>query len=193
MDNVLRIVHPLNEDVKSALMCTSGPSKEVGTISRRLSSYLCGVVLLGWAVAPGCVNWPGGGVPTETPRPSPAATAGCTSDEWMPSSAGGYETQGEPVSAGLWVLILTGSLQDVVAGRSIKIIVKMTGSGALVIGATLGSAQLTPETAPQRHTGSNWDRPGPEWGTSWVFPTSGCWKVQASTGSHHADVWLKVL
>jgi hypothetical protein len=56
----------------------------------------------------------------------------------------------------------------------------MTGSGDLAISATGPNGTVVePIWGPERHGGSTWERPGDEWGTGWIFPSPGCWTVNA--------------
>lgn len=65
------------------------------------------------------------------------------------------------------------------AGKPAKIVVRMTGQGTLRLWADgPGNAQLKPEETTA-HAGSNWDRPGAEWGSIWNFPRPGCWRLHA--------------
>jgi hypothetical protein len=43
---------------------------------------------------------------------------------------------------------------------------------------------------PDRHGGSNWVHPGSEWGTGWFFWEKGCWRIHATRGKTHGDVFL---
>ena len=43
------------------------------------------------------------------------------------------------------------------------------------------------------HGGSNWQRPGQEWGTGFNFPTPGCWTITVSRGETRAEISLDVL
>src|SRR5260370_426041 len=45
---------------------------------------------------------------------------------------------------------------------------------------------------PAFHLGSNWDKPGDEWGAGYVFTVPGCWDLRAVRGQARADVWLLV-
>ena len=54
-----------------------------------------------------------------------------------------------------------------------------------------GSAALPPAVqAAEIATGSNWNRPGEEWGSSFVFAEPGCWQIRASRESDVADLWI---
>jgi hypothetical protein len=75
----------------------------------------------------------------------------------------------------------------------LKIAWRMTGSGDLQVTATSPSgATVAPAWGPEAHGGSNWDRPGDEWGTGWVFDQPGCWQLHLARDVGSADVWLEV-
>jgi hypothetical protein len=42
----------------------------------------------------------------------------------------------------------------------------------------------------ERHSGSNWARPGAEWGTAFKFPGAGCWDLRVTGGKTVGDVWV---
>ncbi|HXM53047.1 MAG TPA: hypothetical protein VN913_07210 [Candidatus Binatus sp.] len=76
-----------------------------------------------------------------------------------------------------------------------KIVWRMGGHGAFNIGAktTDGtSAQLT--FGPELHDGSTWNVPNTdEWGTGFIFPTAGCWRVHAWRDGTTGDVYFLVV
>ena len=78
------------------------------------------------------------------------------------------------------------------AGEPAKIVVRMTGQGTLRLWAEgPGAAQIEPdETTPR--AGSNWDRPGAEWGSIWSFPRPGCWRLHADRGGATGTLDLMV-
>ncbi len=43
-----------------------------------------------------------------------------------------------------------------------------------------------------KHGGSNWDRPGGEWGTGFNFPVAGCWDLHVMGGTTVGDVWIVI-
>ena len=74
-----------------------------------------------------------------------------------------------------------------------KIVWRMTGSGSFHIAArhTDGSmARLT--FGPEAHGGSTWVKPGDEWGTGFIFPETGCWRIHAQRADLAGDVYLLV-
>lgn len=60
-----------------------------------------------------------------------------------------------------------------------KIAVRMTGHGDLRLWAVGPEAERLEPEGVTPHTGSNWERPGDEWGSYWKFPSRGCWTVHA--------------
>ncbi|AWS44345.1 hypothetical protein DKM19_26355 [Streptosporangium sp. 'caverna'] len=78
-------------------------------------------------------------------------------------------------------------------GKTVKIAWRMTGSGPLRVSATHpDGTRATFAFGPEEHSGSNWKRPGDEWGTGLVFPKAGCWKVRLSRDTGTGEVWLPV-
>jgi hypothetical protein len=105
----------------------------------------------------------------------------------------GPEVRGTGDDATLYGLIMTQKPMPVRAHEDVKIVWRMTGSGPLRL------ATVSPEgTAvalrwgPEPHGGSNYKRPGDEWGAGYVFTTPGCWHLRAQRTTGSADVWLEV-
>lgn len=119
----------------------------------------------------------GAGWARRTGVPAPSCPA---SNIYSPGPSG-FEVEGAG-DRSLWALLfLTSNDGTLPARREVKIVFRMTGSGDLSIRAVgPNGQQLNPEWGPEAHGGSNWQRPGEEWGTGWVFPAAGCWTVQAS-------------
>ncbi|MEO3892692.1 hypothetical protein [Nonomuraea sp. B5E05] len=142
-----------------------------------------------------------GGVPTgvATPAPSGAASAtpgtgrsgGCK-DAVAPADGGFPEVQGTAQDAELWGLLFV-KRTPIRHGDEIKIVWRMTGEGPLHVKATLpGGAAATLVWGPEEHGGSTWRRPGQEWGTGFVFPEPGCWKIELTRTRGSGHVWLAV-
>lgn len=90
--------------------------------------------------------------------------------------------------ATLWALFFA---PKAVAGQEIKIVWRMTGDGDLTMDAVGPDGETTkPSWGPEPHGSSSYRRPGDEWGTGWVFPTKGCWTVNAvrTTGKAHLTI-----
>ena len=78
--------------------------------------------------------------------------------------------------------------------REAKIVWRMTGSGAIALEAIGPQGErISPEWGPEPHTGSNWNRPGDEWGTGFRFPAAGCWNVQVTRDDSVATVGILVV
>jgi hypothetical protein len=55
-----------------------------------------------------------------------------------------------------------------------------------------GGLAIGPIDGPTYHGGSNWVRPGDQWGTGWEFPVPGCWTFRVETGAFTAEISLDV-
>jgi hypothetical protein len=137
---------------------------------------------------------------TATPQPMSRATslptgpATCRPTSFAPynNSNGLQEGRGQATSAELWALIFADP-QSIQANQEIKIVWRMTGSGDFhVVARHAGGVQVNPVQGPEPHTGSNWNRPGGEWGTVFKFPSSGCWNLHATLGTASGEIWIMV-
>jgi hypothetical protein len=93
----------------------------------------------------------------------------------------------------LWALFMPGPA-GWSAGAEIKIVWRMTGSGDLTMSATgPGGRTTSPTSGPDAHSGSNFDHPGDEWGTIWIFPVAGCWTLNAArAGGQTGELAVRV-
>lgn len=66
-------------------------------------------------------------------------------------------------------------------GEEVKFVLRMTGEGDLDVSATQpdGSAGEI-AWGPEAHGGSNFQRPGDEWGFGVTFTEPGCWTIEVS-------------
>lgn len=145
-----------------------------------MSGALTGVALL-----TGCSE----ATPAATPATSSTGSTSTVAKPPCPPSAdypissdsGNTEAQGVGSGVTLWALFFPREGErELRASKQTKIVWRMTGTGDLRIRATgPDDVTVTPTWGPELHTGSNWSRPGTEWGTGWIFPTAGCWTVQA--------------
>jgi hypothetical protein len=91
----------------------------------------------------------------------------------------------------LWALMFSG--YPVPARQQAKIVWRMPGTGAASFSATgPDGRRIGLAWGPGLHGGSNWNRPGTEWGTGFTFPTPGCWTVHVRVGSHTAEAGVLV-
>lgn len=80
-------------------------------------------------------------------------------------------------------LMPNGEPINIPVDTEVKIVWRVSGTGDLLIHA-MGphGVSLDADWGPEPHSGSNWNRPGDEWGTGWTFPESGCWTFELSRG-----------
>jgi hypothetical protein len=132
-------------------------------------------------------------VSTATTLPSaPLGAPGCQPPSSLHASTEGFpEVQATATGVQLWALLFTHP--PLHARQEIKIVWRMTGAGPFHV-STRGphSMPAHPTFGPEAHESSNWNRPGEEWGTGFIFPVAGCWDLHASRGKASGDVWLVV-
>jgi hypothetical protein len=106
----------------------------------------------------------------------------------------GPQVQGTGHGAQLWGLLMFAHVGPARVGDQEKIVWRMTGSGLLALTAVSPSGvRRRPVWGPEAHGGSNWNKPGQEWGAGYVFTMPGCWDLRANRGSAYADVWIRVI
>lgn len=129
-----------------------------------------------------------------TPSAVRAATVGamhCATSVPTPSNASFLEVRGITTHGSLWALMFYRP--PAAAGMTEKIVLRITGRGPIhVVGIGPTGQRIKPAWGPEQHGGSNWNRPGSEWGTGWRFPTAGCWHIHAKRSGASGNVWLKV-
>jgi len=129
------------------------------------------------------------------PAPALASRAGshiCPGYAHTRSKIGLNEVQGVAPHGSLWALLFYAP--PAATHTTEKIVIRMTGSGPLHIEADgPRGGTVHPYFGPEPHTGSNWIRPGDEWGTGWRFPGPGCWRLHASRRHAIGDIWLRVV
>jgi hypothetical protein len=81
-----------------------------------------------------------------------------------------------------------------VAGRhDVKIVWRMTGSGPLSLAAYDGRGRrIALAWGPVDHGGSNYRRPGAEWGGGYRFRRPGCYRLTARRTHGGGEAWLRV-
>jgi len=94
----------------------------------------------------------------------------------------------------MWGLIMaTGGGSPLHAHEDVKIVWRITGRGELHLTATGPDGRgHALEWGPDRHAGSNYSRPGDEWGAGYRFTGPGCWTLEAKRGRASARVWLDI-
>jgi hypothetical protein len=104
----------------------------------------------------------------------------------FPEIQGSMSTDGE-----MWALLFFDKAH---AKEEAKIVWRITGSGKqfIVQGRHEDGTVISPIWVAD-HGGSNWDRPGYEWGTGFNFPKPGCWTLIATRGTTIGEIRLDVL
>ncbi|WP_159540810.1 hypothetical protein [Aeromicrobium sp. 9AM] len=128
---------------------------------------------------------------TPTPAPSlgPLGQAGCKPASPFISA----ELQGTPEEAGtsLYGMVFVRSDGPLPVGESIKVAWRMTGKGDLTVRLIDPDGRRKKlDWGPEAHGGSNYHRPGDEWGTGFTLAKPGCWELRFSRDSSHASVWI---
>jgi len=78
-------------------------------------------------------------------------------------------------------------------GKDIKVVWRMTGSGAFTFTASDADRKtVSLDWGPTAHGSSNWTHPGDEVGTGFTFPHSGCWNIHVARSDVAGDLWLEV-
>jgi hypothetical protein len=135
-----------------------------------------------------------GSANTTSPNQAAQGAAGCDPASPITSTPSlGPEVQGSGDNATLSGLIMAQKPMPVRVDEDVKIVWRMTGSGPLQLSTVSpeGTA-VALQWGPEAHTGSNYDRPGNEWGAGYLFTTAGCWHLHAQRTTGSADVWLEV-
>jgi hypothetical protein len=103
------------------------------------------------------------------------------------------EVRGAGRGATLYGLLMSTKPLPIRSGEQVKVVWRMTGSGPLRLTATNPHGRrVLLQWGPESHGGSNYHRPGEEWGAGYRFGTAGCWHLQARRTNGVADVWLRV-
>jgi hypothetical protein len=129
---------------------------------------------------------------------TPQARATATAEVCQPSQIQASETsfpeiQGTMHSDGeVWALLFFDKAH---ATEEVKIVWRITGQdGSLAVeGRHEDGIVISPVWGPEAHEGSNWERPGAEWGTGFNFPKPGCWTLTATRGKTIGEIRLAVL
>lgn len=125
------------------------------------------------------------------PAQTALSTNGCAISAPRTSAIGFPEVKGINRHGMLWALLFYTPPAKVTVTE--KIVLRQTGRGALkIVGIGPDHQVIHPSWGPEYHSGSNWNRPGSEWGTGWIFPTSGCWHLHGQRRHASGNVWLEV-
>ncbi|MCA2221099.1 hypothetical protein [Nonomuraea aurantiaca] len=134
----------------------------------------------------------GDGTPAASPKPTPATTrVGCHGTPVIIQGDGFPEVRGASQDAEVWGLLFAPV--PFKRGKEVKIVWRMTGEGPLKVTAALpDGTRAKPTFGPEQHGSSSWRRPGEEWGTGFVFPKAGCYRVDLTRTHGSGHLWLPV-
>jgi len=130
-----------------------------------------------------------------TTAPATPTQAACDPSPLMTTENGLTEVQGTMHTEGeLWALLF---FNQAWVDNELKIVWRVTGEGEFSVEARHQEGTLItvlgPIWGPEFHEGSNWERPGDEWGTGFNFPEPGCWTLMVKRGETIGEIRLKVL
>jgi hypothetical protein len=132
-----------------------------------------------------------GATPTQS---APIATQPvCQPSLAQPSKNDFPEIQGTMKSEGeLWALLF---FDKAYAQQEVKIVWRIAGTGKKfdITAQHEDGTIIHPIWGPEYHGGSNWERPGDEWGTGFNFPKPGCWTLTVTLGATTGEIRLEVL
>jgi len=142
-----------------------------------------------------CAGWPTPDRPAATPvQPAPTATQPtCQPSLAQPSKNDFPEIQATMKSTGeIWALLFFDQAH---AKQEAKIVWRITGTGKQfdITAQHEDGTIIHPIWGPEYHGGSNWERPGEEWGTGFNFPEPGCWTLTVTLGATTGEIRLQVL
>ena len=129
------------------------------------------------------------------PRPvasGPAASCADPSPLGTAPGVGGTEISGRGVGAQLHGLVFAQPPLRIGA-EPLKIAWRMTGRGPLrarAFGAD--GREVTLAWGPESHGGSNYHRPGDEWGVGYRLPQPGCYRLTFARSVGRAEAWIRV-
>ena len=134
------------------------------------------------------------------------ATGGCTSGDGAGGSSStatlavpreseasvpGHEVRAISTTMEAWALLYEPSPWK--PGQEVKVVWRVTGAGDFrVVAVGPESQEVPPVSGPTEHFGSNWDRPGDEWGTFFRLDEPGRWQLRIQRGSSTATLPVEV-
>ena len=107
-------------------------------------------------------------------------------------SVPGHEVRAISTTMEAWALLYEPSPWT--AGQEVKVVWRATGTGDFrVVAVGPGSQEVPPVSGPTKHCGSNWGRPGEEWGTFSRLNEPGRWQLRVQLGSSTATLPVEVV
>ena len=134
-----------------------------------------------------------------TPAPilGPLGAPGCAPASPIGTDSAFPEVQGTPTQANnqtsLYGWIMAKGVPPIRVGVDVKVVWRMPGEGNLRVQLlNPDGAEKALAWGPEEHSGSNYVRPGREWGTGFVLNSPGCWELRLATDTTAAAVWIDV-
>ena len=107
-------------------------------------------------------------------------------------SVPGQEVRASSTTMQAWALLYEPSPWK--PGQEVKVVWRATGTGDFrVVAIGPQSQEVPPVSGPTKHFGSNWERPGEEWGTFFRLNEPGRWQLRVQRGSSTATLPLEVV
>jgi hypothetical protein len=128
-----------------------------------------------------------------SPTAIPTATEfACQPSEIQLSANSFAEIKGTMKSDGeLWALLFFDKAR---VNEDAKIVWRITGEeGEFQSQAENDAGTILSPIWVEQHEGSNWERPGAEWGTGFNFPEPGCWRITVTRGDTIGEIALDVI
>lgn len=127
--------------------------------------------------------------PVSLASTSPSDATGDCVTETQPAAGqpNGLEAQLLPDGLSGWALLFAGEPPWPQDERA-KVVWRLDGEGELSAVAIGPSGERVEPDDLTPHGGSNWERPGEEWGSVWSFPRSGCWELRVTRGGDSASL-----
>ena len=124
--------------------------------------------------------------------PSTQKKPACQPSKIQKSKNEFLEIQGSMKSEGqMWALLF---FETAHTNEDEKIVWRITGEGdEFHAQAQTDDGTILAPIWTDYHGGSNWQRPGQEWGTGFNFPKPGCWKITITRGETTGEIALDVL
>ncbi|NUT37693.1 MAG: hypothetical protein HOV79_32005 [Hamadaea sp.] len=100
--------------------------------------------------------------------------------------------QGTGHGVEMWAMLFA-RYADLRAREELKIVVRLTGGQEVTVTADgPQDAVVLPVWGPEWHGGSNFDRPGAEFGVGFTFPTGGCWRIRVVNEAGVGELVLRI-
>lgn len=156
--------------------------------------WLLAAALLGTPLPAGCGHHHRASTAARPGRVASGPAASCDRPSPIVLADGDLELRGRGRGADLRGLIFaTRPLPLRADPQPLKIVWRMTGRGPLRARVfTAGGRELALAWGPEPHGGSNYRRPGDEWGVGYRLRRPGCYRLTFARTTGRAEAWLRV-